>query len=170
MFASSRTLSPNSAVAEFRDELVLEVWGERTPPVSRWVGETILCVRDGLELKPGIVEAIRNMKWRFFVAEKGLSYLTCDNPVFFFPEIGMGNPGSEISFPVSSDVTLWLSWTVDRKEGYYPVPQSVLKEMNRRVVSNATRYVFSLVDETWVCPFAFKGKWQTQGLVRSLVI
>lgn len=104
------------------------------------------------------------------MSENGPSFLTCDNPVFFFPEIGMGNPGSEISFPVSTDVTLWLSWTTDPKEGYYPATQSVVKEMNRRVASGTTGYVFSPVDESWICPFVFKGKWQTQGLVYSMVL
>ena len=99
------------------------------------------------EMTPRVQEAIRRMTWAFLTFEKGAAFLTCDNPVFFFRAMGIGKPESEISFPISSHIMLWLSWRSDFSEAYYPVTERIVKEMNRRTASNASRYVFHSRDD-----------------------
>ncbi|MFC1833648.1 DUF4238 domain-containing protein [Thermodesulfobacteriota bacterium] len=136
---------------------ILDEFAEN-PPKKVWLG--------GIppELTPRILEAIRCMKWSFLTYEEGPAFLSCDNPVFFFRSLGIGSSESEISFPISSNISLWLSWQRNLREGYYPVPDKVVKEMNRRMASNASRYVFHPIDESWIIPFISKEKWQLHRL------
>jgi hypothetical protein len=122
-----------------------EVWQRGIPP----------------EMTPGVLEAIKSMTWTFLTFEDRPAFLTCDNPVFWFGGIGIGGrPESEISFPISSHMILWLSWKKDVSEGYYQATEAIVKEMNRRTALNATRYLYHALDEAWILPFVLKGKWQ----------
>ena len=87
--------------------------------------------------------------------------MTCDNPVFFFRGTGgVGNPESEITFPISCHITLLATWRSNLHQDYVPVTQHIVKEINRRTTINATRYVYSGYDKEWVLPFVKKGRWQ----------
>src|SRR3972149_429372 len=103
-----------------------EVWLENIPP----------------HRSPRVVAAIRGMIWRFLTFDAQPAFLTCDNPVFYFTSIGIGNPKSEITFPISSHVVLWATWRTDISMGYLTATKQAVKEINRRTANNATRYVF----------------------------
>jgi len=126
-----------------------EVWLSTIPP----------------ERSPRLVAAIRGMTWRFLTFDGQPAFLTSDNPVFYFAGIGLAKPESEITFPISSHITLWATWRQDLLEGYFPTTERVVKEINRRTASNATRYVFHCADEDWILPFLLTGKWQLHRLV-----
>jgi hypothetical protein len=112
------------------------------------------------KMSPRAVTAISNMTWIFLTFDQHLAFLTSDNPVFYFTNMGIGKPESEISFPISSHIALWANWRDDLSEGYRPTNMLTVKELNRRTVSIATRYVFHSDDEAWILPFITKDRWQ----------
>jgi hypothetical protein len=91
------------------------------PPEDIWLG--ILSP----EQTPRSVEAMAGMTWCFFTRDQDPLFLSSDNPVFFFPSMGLGNTDSELSFPVSSTVVLWGSWRKDLTEGYVPADSQSLR-------------------------------------------
>jgi len=109
---------------------------------------------------PQLVEQSVQMTWRFFYSLEPMIFLTCDNPVFFFEHLGVGNPDSELSFPITAEIGLWATNRQDLKPGYYQAKNSIIKEFNRRTAMNSTRFVFSGLDQPWIESFVFKGSWQ----------
>ncbi len=107
---------------------------------------------------PNIVNAIKSMTWRFFEFDDNPAFLTCDNPVFYFQEIGVGRKDSELSFPISSHIVLWATWRSDISDKYIKASSQVVKEMNRRTAHNASKFVFHSKDEYWIGPFLKKGR------------
>lgn len=107
-----------------------------------------------------MVEALATMTWRFLTFDEEPAFLTGDNPVFYFSRLGIGRAESELSFPVSSHVTLWATRRIDLTEGYFPATTEFVKEINRRTASITTRYMFHANDEDWILPFSAKGSWR----------
>ena len=70
------------------------------------------------------------MKWRFFVAPTSQGFLTGDNPVFYFKGLGIKHRAAEVSFPISTEIALVTSWAENHKEGFFPAPSQVVKEIN----------------------------------------
>lgn len=90
------------------------------------------------------------MKWRFFTAPRENGFLTGDNPIFYFKKLGLRNPASEVSFPISTEVALVASWAENHKEGFFKAPSQVVKELNRRTASFASELVYFWRSESWV--------------------
>lgn len=114
----------------------------------------------GPEFQSRAIEATASMFWRFFCIEDASQFLTSDNPVFIFESKGVGNPDSELSFPIAHDTVLWASWSDVLPEGYLVASRALVKEFNRRTASYSTRFVFAKHDEPWIHPFVFKGRWR----------
>jgi len=117
------------------------------------------------ENSPNVLAALANMTWRFLTFDEYPAFLTSDNPLFFFTGMGIGKPESEVTFPISSHIALWATLRSDLKEGYFPTRSQVVKELNRRTCSIATRYVFHMRYETWVLSLLSKGRWQLNRLI-----
>jgi hypothetical protein len=90
------------------------------------------------------------MTWIFLTSDKRQPFLTNDNPVFFFESMGIGRPESEITFPISSSIALWAIWRTDLGEGYMAAKDAIIREINRRTASAATRYVYYSIRAPWV--------------------
>lgn len=134
-----RRLKAHDILEKFEDNPSEEIWR--------------LVIRP--EMTPRISEAINKMTWRFFVCEEPNAFLTNDNPVFIFKHIGMGNKYSELTFPISSYITLQATWRhID--EGYFPANNQVVKEINRRTASVATRYIYFSKERDWIITLANK--------------
>lgn len=112
------------------------------------------------EKSPRLFAALSSMTWCFLVFDDYPAFLTSDNPIFFFTSMGIGKPESEVSFPISSNIVLWANWRTDLKEGYFTASAQVIKELNRRTCSIATRFVFHSQIEDWVLPQLTKGRWK----------
>ena len=112
------------------------------------------------ERTPRMIMGIAAMTWRFFTFDEKPAFLTGDNPVFIFSHLGVGRAESELSFPISSHVTLWATRRVDLTEGYFPTTIAIVKEMNRRIASNTERYAFHQREEDWILPFLAKKEWR----------
>ena len=121
-----------------------DIWLENIPP-----GRT-----------PRIVEAMKAMTWTFWEFDEQPVFLTCDNPVFYFTGMGVGRKDSEISFPISSQVVLWATWRADLPRNFIKASTQIVKEMNRRTVHNASRFVFHSRNEHWMVPFVKKKNWK----------
>jgi hypothetical protein len=113
-----------------------------------------------VERTPQMIEAIATMTWIFFTFDERPVFFTSDNPVFFFSHLGIGKPESELSFPISSHVALWATRRLELAEGYVPTTMPIVKEMNRRIASITTRYIFHAKDENWILPFLAKKRWK----------
>ncbi len=97
---------------------------------------------------------IGDMTWVFLTTQGKFHFLTSDNPVFFFE--GMGLVGGdvprdhpELSFPISKSITLWATWR-PYSEGFLPVEENFVREINVRTVSTAMRYVYYYTQADWV--------------------
>lgn len=111
---------------------------------------------------PLILAALQEMRWTFLVIEKGVneSFLTCDNPVFFFTGMGLDKIDSEVSFPISSKMALWVTWKKEASPNYVKAPREFIREFNRRTAHNSTRFIFHNAYEEWVDSFVKKGRWR----------
>jgi hypothetical protein len=113
------------------------------------------------------VECIHNMRWHILPAPPGTFFVTCDTPVHLFDCYGVGTSDSELTFTISKDFALigehQGSWgTVFEK----PQPQ-LAKEVNRRILSHAERFVFSPRKAGWIagvtnkeCPYLSQIRWR----------
>ncbi len=124
------------------------IWLENIPP----------------QTTPRALAAIKAMKWTFLTFDEYPAFLTCDNPIFYFTQMGLKRPESEITFPVSSNITLWATWRDDLPEGYVKTTKQVVREINRRTAHNSGRYIFHGQDESWIESFVKKGRWKLHRL------
>jgi hypothetical protein len=111
-------------------------------------------------------QTLLSMNW-VFLHSKELQYLTSDNPVFIFDEIGIANPASELTFPISSSIALWATWQNEPDGSHRVALPAAVKQINRRTVHSSKRFVFSRDNEPWIMPFITKDEWQLQWLGRS---
>jgi hypothetical protein len=103
------------------------------------------------------VELLLAMTWRVVLADTRGRFVTSDNPAFFFEGYGLGSPEAEVTFPLASDVALLMSWQGPR--GTTTVAQAkpaLTKEVNRRVVSGAERFLFHHANADWIAAVAGK--------------
>ncbi len=87
-------------------------------------------------------QVLYGMKWQFLVAPSGFDYVTSDNPVFYFEQIGLAKEYSELTFPISSEIALATSWSKDVQEGFFPALPLAVMEINQRTISAATKQVY----------------------------
>ena len=104
-----------------------------------------------------LIGCILSMTWRVIKAAESHLFLTSDNPVFFDEGYGLKEPHGEFSFPLSTDVALHGSWQGSR-EGllFVQAKPALVKEINRRVVFVAERFVFYHQNASWVSVVAAK--------------
>lgn len=107
------------------------------------------------ESSDSVITSLLSMQWRFLRSER-LQFLTCDNPVFFFENEGIGRPTSELTVPFSSTVALWASRLPTPAATYLDARPAAVREINRRVAKNATRFVYAQRLEGWILPFVCK--------------
>jgi Protein of unknown function (DUF4238) len=102
-----------------------------------------------------LFNTLMSMEWRVLVSDKA-EFLTSDNPVFFFKHEGIGNSKSELTLPLSSSVLFWAHRQPIQGDFFLQTRSHAIKILNRRVVSNATQYVYSERNEAWIFPFVCK--------------
>jgi len=149
-FIESRRREIDDILTKYAEDPPDDIWLENMPP----------------ERTPRIVRAIKEMTWVFWESNEAPAFLTCDDPVFYFTEMGIGKRESEISFPISSHIVLWATWRVDLPHGgFIEASSQIVKEMNRRTAHNAGRYIFHSRDENWIQSFINKRRWKLNRIV-----
>jgi hypothetical protein len=98
-----------------------------------------------------IVELLERMTWRIVSTTGPSLYITSDNPAFYFDAHGLNNRQSEVYLPLSSNQALHCCWQgptsgLEFSEG----AQQFVKEMNRRLASTTSRFVFYHEDAVWL--------------------
>jgi hypothetical protein len=99
---------------------------------------------------PRLTATINNMTWRFLINPGEQFYVTSDNPVFFDEGLGVNNTYSEVSVPISRDIALWITWRSDFTDEFILTTRQAVKEINRRTVGYATRFVYSPTAGEWI--------------------
>jgi hypothetical protein len=130
----SRLQELHSLKSKYENEFPLELWYNNLTPDNT----------------PGLLALLPAMTWIFLTSEKRQPFLANDNPVFFFESLGIGKPESEITFPISSTIALWAIWRKNLVEGYTTAKDAVIREINRRTASAATKYVYYSIEAPWV--------------------
>ena len=108
---------------------------------------------------PRIVQTLLNMTWRVSMTDGSIGFLTGDNPLFFAKGYGLIHPESEITFPLSSCTALHGCWQGPRRHLLFGEAEPALvKEINRRMIYNANRFVFFHRNADWVWTVARKSR------------
>ncbi len=97
-----------------------------------------------------MVEILEKMTWHFFIAPRCQAFLTGDNPVVIDKHNGLRKNISELWFPISTDVALVACWHKELKEGFGDASPRIVRNLNRRITSNASRYLYFSDNQEWV--------------------
>jgi len=102
-------------------------------------------------VSPEVVELLSSMHWTFVTSEGPSFFLTSDNPVFFTEGRGMGKPDSELSFPLSTHVALWIKRIPVASDcAFCRAKQFLVREMNKRTIVCATRFLYYHEHAQWI--------------------
>lgn len=158
--AAARKMPDMAAIAEARKvevDLVLDRYSQELPP-DIWQSSLTK------ESSANVVESFLSMNWRFLWSDR-LQFLTCDNPVFFFSHEGIGTPTSELTVPLSSSVVLWANRRPSPAAKFVTAAPVAVREVNRRMAHNATRFVYAQRSEKWILRFVCKGDYALNRLL-----
>ncbi|WP_080715749.1 DUF4238 domain-containing protein [Xanthomonas arboricola] len=103
-------------------------------------------LRDGAT--PKMMSALRGMNWTFLVSTSD-PYLTCDDPLFFFRNIGIGRVNSELSVPLSTSITLLAHQQCAKSRQFQDARAGMVVQLNRRTAHNARRFIYSAEPVPW---------------------
>jgi len=87
------------------------------------------------------------------------SLLTCDNPVYFHVHEGLVAPNSEMTLTLSPSTALWATREPIEDGSQMRASNAFVRELNRRIAHNSTRWVMSSLNHPWILPFLQKGSW-----------
>jgi hypothetical protein len=106
-----------------------------------------------------VLACVVGMTWRIASAGDAGFFLTSDNPAVFFEPYALGNPESELTFPLASGLALLGSWQREPQGTIFvKARRTLVKEVNRRIASGAERFIFYRACEDWVAWVAEKQK------------
>jgi hypothetical protein len=97
-----------------------------------------------------MVQLVFGMTWRFVTTAGPSYFLTSDNPAFVFEALGLGRPGAELTFPISTTLALHGSWQFGPTDLVISTNQKTVKELNRRIARSATRFLYYHEKQDWV--------------------
>ncbi len=90
-----------------------------------------------------------DLKWRFLFSNKGIGYITSDNPIYFYSQDSGGighddllNDDIEMTIPLSKKVCL-LAKRRDLQPGYGDAKNQSIKSINKRTLISAMARVYS---------------------------
>jgi hypothetical protein len=102
------------------------------------------------------VECIHNMFWHLLPAPQGTYFVTCDTPAHLFDCYGVGTLKSEYTITLAKGFALIgehnRNWGIKYERPY----TQIAKEVNRRIISHAERFVFSPRKDIWIATVAQK--------------
>ena len=98
-----------------------------------------------------MVKLLFRMTWRILISNGPAYFVTTDNPAFYFRSLGMGQKTSELSLPLSTRFALHGSWQQAGPDlTFIRAEQALVKEVNRRMISEAERLVFYYQPADWL--------------------
>lgn len=98
-----------------------------------------------------VLSAIGEMHWRVLEAPGHLYFISSDNPAHFFDSLGLGTSEAELAVPLSKRLCLHGS-RQGEKGGTWAMKcaDAVVRELNRRQLHGAERFVFSHRRAPWI--------------------
>ncbi|HWB11073.1 MAG TPA: DUF4238 domain-containing protein [Pirellulales bacterium] len=96
------------------------------------------------------VGCIHNMFWHIVPAPPGAHFVTSDTPAHFFECFGVGTLESEYTITLSKDFALIGERRRNAGIGYEKPQARIAREINRRILSHAERFVFSPSKGDWI--------------------
>ena len=114
------------------------------PPKDSWYS---FIIQEG---NARLITAIANMRWTFIYSKSYDYFISCDNPVFLFHEVGIaGSEKSELTFPLSSKIALLANWS-EGKTCFRDGSSYEIQQINKRTLSNAKKYIYSAQNFDWI--------------------
>ncbi|MGH7137016.1 MAG: DUF4238 domain-containing protein [Pirellulales bacterium] len=105
---------------------------------------------------PAVLVSIAEMAWRFIRANGGAFFVTSDNPACFHEYYGFMKPESEFTFPLAAQIALFGCWQRHVGAPKIWLDKRVVREINRRTIKEATRFIFSPGRADWIHTVAQK--------------
>lgn len=104
-----------------------------------------------------VLELISRKTWRLLVGKDTEPFVTSDSPAVFFEGLGLANPDSELTMPLSPSIALIADHKSEIGSTFIVRPNNALvREVNRRVIADAERFVFASTPQPWVPKVAAK--------------
>jgi len=97
-----------------------------------------------------LLDTIMRLAWRLVVSPGPSWFLTSDNPAVYFTAMGLGDQHSEMVFPICSRIALHGCFQSRAQDTPFRVSEKIVKELNRRIIYGATRFVFYHEQAAWV--------------------
>ena len=105
-----------------------------------------------------VAECIRQMNWLIVAVRKDSSFVVADHPLYFNERQGIKAREAEITFPLAHNIGFIASWSGSRAATRFvdedpAVParlDRIARQMNRRAVFQADRFVFSRERSLWI--------------------
>jgi hypothetical protein len=102
---------------------------------------------------------IARMTWRLLIAAREDRFVTSDRPAVYSDDLAIGKGEQEITLPLSPQLALIGEGRIESGAILtYSVKNDLVREVNRRVVSGADRFVFANAEYEWISKVAQKAK------------
>ena len=109
-----------------------------------------------------IVATLLDMTWRVIETSGPQLFITSDNPAVYirYEGYGLGGKEAELAFPISPNVALHGSRNrLHPNFSHVKSRQKVVREINKRLVSQATRFVFTHDKASWLSKLLPRDDW-----------
>lgn len=139
-----KVVNPLRALASSRDDEIRRKGLENIEKVERWHLENPDALFPFLVKRNSeILDVIQSMDWGFFCS-KNEEFLTCDNPFVYCRGTGIGNKkNAHIIFPINCKMSFQAMHSTELKDNYVEIDNGLIQDINKRVVGNAFRQVYS---------------------------
>lgn len=108
-------------------------------------------------LRDSIFERVLfSMDWVYFRATTDTEFLTCDDPVVFNKGTGLKDENAVIIFPLSRFLLLQGMWKSTYQSTFVQLGDSDIRTLNRYIVSNANKEVYSSKKSNVLAEFVAK--------------
>jgi hypothetical protein len=153
---------PRNVPKEIRDNLSMSEMRQVVQEISQEDGVEIQSqLKSFTTAKDSIlIDKIFGMRWQFFIAPSGHPFLTGDNPIHFPQKLGLKHIKAELSFPISSEVTLVASWQMGRDEDFANATPEIVRMINRRIGGNASHEIYFCESHEWAANLLNRGGYE----------
>lgn len=107
---------------------------------------------------PLTVSTLVEMAWIIISAEDSMYFITSDTPATYFEGLGLGNPETEFTMSISKEFAIVCHRYHSLGETYFRPKDNkrITKEINRRLIAAADRFIFSPKTDDWISTVALK--------------
>ena len=160
--ASSKISVKQEFLDKFKDKIYKNYTQEELDKIIEDVADSVRNSERGNEgmirKAKDLTEILKKMNWRFLIAPENLPFLTSDKPVYYF---NLDKPESELIFPVSSKITLSLSWKEiisakkwkKRSKGIWETDHKTVALVRDLICSTAINEVYFCNKVKWLVEF-----------------